>query len=440
MRNIFKVSIAVGLALMLVFSGVQLGDMPDESTVEAAEVEIDFWYALGGDLRARTEELIDSFMEEHPDVYVDKVHRGSYAEALTTAIASYRGGSPPYLTQVYEVGTMTMLDSGAIKPVYELIDIDPEEFIGPVTEYYSVDGNLYSLPFNSSNPIMYYNKDMFEEAGLDPEDSPETFAEVEEYSRQIIENTDAEAGFSTAWPSWILMENMHTWHDQPIADQANGMEGYATELYWNEDFGVELLEKLGEWNEEDIYTYEGREGDPDPVFLGEDVGMYMQSTATLAGFMEDADFEVGTAKLPHMGGEYEVGNALLGGGTIWAFDGHTEAEVEAMSDMLTFISQPENQAWWHRNTGYLPVTHEAIEELEEEGWFEENPNYETAIEQSTVYDDFSGLRLGNYTEIRDINLEELENFFAGDQTAQETADNMVRRGNRVLERYRRTQQ
>ncbi len=439
MKSFIKLSLIMGLAFLLVFSGSYLGQAPAVQAEEEA-VTIDFWYALGGDLRERTEELLDDFMEENPNITIDKVHRGTYAEALTTAIAAYRGGAAPNLTQIYEVGTMTMLDSGAIKPAQELIDIDSEEFIEPITEYYSVDGEMYSLPFNSSNPILYYNKDMFEEAGLDPEDPPETFEEIEEYGRQIIESGAAENAISTAWPSWTIMENMHTWHDQPIANNANGLEDYATELYWNQDFGIELLETFKEWHNEGIYTYEGREGDPDPVFLGEYVGMYIQSSATIAGFMEDADFEVGTTKLPHMGGDYDVGNALIGGATIWAWDGHEDEAFEAMGDLLTFLSEPDIQAWWHQNTGYLPVTQEAIEKLDEEGWFEENPNFETAVEQSTTYDEFSGLRLGNYTEIRDINLEELEDLFAGNQSPEEAADNMVERGNEVLERYKSGQQ
>ncbi len=428
------------LALALIVTG--FGPAANEARADNVEAEFDFWYALTGTFRDRTEELVDNFMEEYPHVSVDKVHRATYSEALTTAIAAYRGGNPPGVTQIYEVGTQTLLDSGAIVPVFELMDIDYDDFISPLYEYYSVEGEMYSLPFNSSTPVLYYNKDAFEEAGLDPEDPPQTFAEIEEYGRQLVESGVVDNALTAGWPAWTLLENMHTWHDQPIANNENGYADHATELYYDREFGVELLETFYQWSQEDIFSYEGREGEPVPSFVGQESAMQLNSTAYLAGFLEDAEFEVGTAKLPRVSEDYPRGNSLVGGATLWVFEDRTEQEYEAISNFLNFVSRTDNQAWWHRETGYLPVTHSAREQLEEEGWFEENPTFRTAFEQITAYEEgeYSGLRLGNFTQIRDIVLEELENMFGEEVTPQEAAENMVERGNRTLERYVRGQE
>ncbi|MGM0445419.1 MAG: extracellular solute-binding protein [Bacillota bacterium] len=409
---------------------------------QAQEVEIDFWYALSGHIQEVTLSLVEDFNETHPNITVNPVHRGSYSEVLTSSIAAYRGGNAPHIVQVYEVGTQTLLDSNVIKPVYELfeendINVDWNDFIGPLKAYYSVDGNLYSLPFNSSTPFLFYNKDAFEEAGLDPEMPPKTFKEVEEYGRQLVESGVVENALTVGWPSWVLVENMHTWHGKPITNNDNGYSDHATELMINDEFGVKVFEQFKEWADEDIFTYEGREGTPNPSFLTGNSAMIITSTAYLGGFKEAADFEIGSGFIPHIEGEKQ-GNSLIGGATLWVYDGHSDEEYAAVTEFLNYIASVDQQVRWHKDTGYLPVTNSAVEQLDKEGWFEQNPNHGTAFKQLNVEietDKFAGLRLGDFVAIREIVLSEIESIFSGEKEVQRALDDAVEKSNQRLQRY-----
>jgi sn-glycerol 3-phosphate transport system substrate-binding protein len=181
-----------------------------------AKTEIIWWHAMTGFLGERVNDITKKFNASQNEFEVKATHKGSYAETLTAGIAAYRAKTQPQLIQVFEVGTQTMLSSGAIYPVFQLmrdqgIKIDWNDFISVVKTYYSKGGNLYSMPFNSSTPILYYNKTAFEKAGLNPQVPPKTFEEIEKAARAVVSKGAAKIGFTVSWPSWTLMENMHTW-------------------------------------------------------------------------------------------------------------------------------------------------------------------------------------------------------------------------------------
>lgn len=154
-----------GLALAVV---VLVAGLPAESL---AKTEIQFWIGIAGQLADAVETQAKEFNQSQNDYEVKVVRKGTYSDALTAAIAAYRQKNPPHIVQVFEVGTQTMLLSGAVFPVQDLmtehgIRINWDDFIKPVRDFYSKDGKLYSLPYNSSAPIFYYNKDAFKKAGL----------------------------------------------------------------------------------------------------------------------------------------------------------------------------------------------------------------------------------------------------------------------------------
>jgi len=189
---------------------------------------------VGG--RQGAHDLVERFNASQSEYRVHAQFSGSYAEALTRAIAALRTGQAPNILQVYEVGTQTMLDSGAIIPVYELAEsrggIDFGDISRPIFNYYAVDGKLYSMPFNSSTAMLYYNKDIFRKAGLDPNRPPTTFDEVLEMGRQIVASGAAPHAISFGWPAWVF-EQAHATHNQFYANNANGRAGRATEVLFN---------------------------------------------------------------------------------------------------------------------------------------------------------------------------------------------------------------
>ncbi|MFP4704314.1 MAG: sn-glycerol-3-phosphate ABC transporter substrate-binding protein UgpB [Spirochaetaceae bacterium] len=436
------------VVLLLSFSLAYAGGQQEEAAEPEPEgpITIEWWHAMGGALGEKVEELASDFNESQDEYEIDTVYRGDYSETMTSAIAAFRSGEPPHIVQMYEVGTQTMMAAeDAIKPVYELMEesgepFDPEIYIPAVTGYYTTpDGRMLSLPFNSSTPVLWYNKDAFEEAGLDPDDPPETWPEVAEYSEALVDA--GYKGFSTAWISWIHLENLSAWHDIPLATRANGFEGMDAELLYNSEDHVRHVEALADWQEDDIFVYGGRTNEGNALFSGGEVGMYTESSAGYGGFNDSAEFEFDTAMLPYWpDAEGAPQNTIIGGASLWVMEGHSDEEYRGVAQFFNYLSTPEVQADWHESTGYLPITEDAYELAKEQGLYEETPALETAILQMTraePTDNSKGLRLGNYSEIRDINYEELEALFDGQKTAQEALDDAVERGNEVLREFER---
>ncbi len=415
---------------------------PAEAQEPAAAEEpvtITFWHAMSGSRGEVVEELVASFNERNPGIQVVAEYTGSYAETLTKALAAYKAGEPPTIAQVYEVGTQTMLDSGIIVPVYTLNqgEVDWSEVVEPIRKYYSVDGNLYCMPFNSSTAMLYYNKDMFEAAGLDPEQPPTTWAEVEAYSKQIMEAGVAEGGFSMGWPAWIL-EQMFAWHDQLYANNENGRAGRATEVYINSDFGKMVLSEWQRMAQDGVLVYGGRQYKANDPFLGQQFAFLFQSTSSLGGILKKANFRVGTAFLPRFEGDYPQGNSVVGGGCLWLFDKATPEQQAAAWEFFKYTFSPEQAITWHKKTGYFPTSNTAYEMLKEEGWFDAEPNFATAFNQILSGRDTPaarGVLLGPFVQIRDVVGTAIEEIVVNGADVAETLDAAAAEANQLLADY-----
>lgn len=404
------------------------------------DIQISFWHAMSGSRGEVVQELVDEFNETHPGIEVVAEFSGSYADTLTKALAAVRAGEPPHIVQVYEVGTRAMLDSGAILPVAEVSGgaFDPASFVAPIVNYYSAGGELQCMPFNSSTAMLYYNKDMFAAAGLDPDQPPTTFQEVYDMSRQIMDAGVAQGGISFGWPAWIL-EQMYAKHDQLLANEDGGRSALATEVYLNNEFGVAVLSEWQRWADDGVLIYGGREYSANDPFIAGEFAMLAQSTSSLAGIESNAPFEVGTAFLPRLEGYDGIGNNVIGGGCLWALAGHDEAENDAMWQFFSFLSETPQSVAWHKGTGYFPSTLEAVDALEAEGWFEENPNFLTAFDQILAGEDTvaaQGVLLGDFVTIRDIVGAAIEESVVNGVDPQEALDAATAEINQLLEDYK----
>jgi len=407
-----------------------------------SRTEIHFWHAMGGQLGETVGELVKQFNQSQSTYEVKAINKGTYPEVLTGAIAAYRQKIPPHIVQMFDVGTQTMLMSGAIHPIFQLtkeqeIAINWGDFIKPVTGYYSKDGNLYSMPFNSSSPILYFNKDVFRKAGLATDKPPATWKEVGEAAKKILAAGAAKCGFTTSWPSWTMLENTFPWHDQPFSTNQNGYAGLDTKLLINGEFGVKHIGQLATWQKENVYSYGGRAGQPDPKFINGDCAMLIQSSAVIGGFKRSLKFEWATGQLPHWGPPYKKQNAIVGGGTLWVMKGHKAADYKGVAQFMRFISDPHQQMWWSVTTGYVPVTQTAIKNLEAGYHFKKNPEQWTALSQLSAKPTVNSLghRLGNFVQIREAIEGEMENVFAGKKTAKQGLDDAVAKGNEILKEF-----
>ena len=412
-----------------------------------AQTEIQWWHAMGGELGAKLEEITKGFNDSQDDYTVVPSYKGTYPETMTAAIAAFRAQQQPAIVQVFEVGTGTMMAAeGAIVPVHQLMqdqgaDFDPQAFLPAVVGYYTdTEGNMLSMPFNSSTPILYYNKTAFEKAGLDPETPPKTWAEMEEFSKKIIESGAASCGFTTGWISWIHTENLSAWHNQPIGTEQNGFGGTASRLTLNGPVQVKHWENLKRLSDEGIFKYGGPVGGDNapPMFYSQECAMIMNSSASRAGVIANAkDFEVGYGMLPYYDDvEGAPQNSIIGGATLWVLSGRPAEEYAGVAKFFEYLSSPAVQADWASFSGYLPITQAAADEMA--GFYAENPGADTGIKQITLNEpteNSKGLRFGNYVQIRGIIDEEFEQLLSGSKDAQGALDAVVERGNALLEEF-----
>jgi len=432
------------LALAVAFVVAALG------FARADPIELQWWHAMTSVNGDRINKIADDFNKMQSDYKVVPVFKGSYAETITAAIAAYRAGNPPDIVQVFEVGTATMMAAkGAIKPVYQLMadagePFDPATYLAAITAYYStVDGKMLSFPFNSSTPVVYWNKDAFKKAGLDPDKPPKTWPEMFDAAKKL-RAAGQPCGFTSAWVSWVQVENFSAWHNIPLATKANGLDGPDAVLEFNNPTVTRHIANLAEAEKDKSFDYGGRTTEPEPKFISGDCGMIMDSSAAYGMFKSSAKFDWGVAQLPYypdVAGAPQ--NSIIGGASLWVMGGKKPDQYKGIARFFTYLSGVPVQEAWHEQTGYLPITKAAYEATKASGFYDKNPGTEVAILQMTAKpptENSRGLRFGNMVKIRDVIAEDLEAAFSGKMDAKAALDDAVARGNAILRQFQKDNQ
>ncbi len=412
----------------------------------AAQTEIQFWHAMPGNLGETVNELAAGFNKSQSEYKVVATYKGSYTETLTAAIAAFRAKQAPHIVQVFEVGTANMMAAkGAVYPIYQLMadanePFDPKAYIGPVYGYYSTtDGKLLSMPFNSSTPVLYWNKELLAKAGLDPEKPPTTWPELGEMAKKAVA-AGAKCGFTPQWQTWTLIENYGAWHNLPYASKENGFAGIDEELKFNDAPRVKLIQMLADWSKDKTFVYGGREGKSDPLFNGGDCAFRIGSSGSAAGAEKAlGQDKVGIAMMPYSPDVIaKPQNSIIGGATLWVLQGRPKAEYTGVAKFMTYLSSTPVQAKWHQETGYVPITNAAAKATEEAGFYKKFPGRDIAVKELTLNpptENSKGLRIGNFVQIRDVVDEELENVWSGKKDAKAALDDAVKRGNELLRKF-----
>ena len=417
------------------------------SSPARAVTEIMWWHAMSGELGRQLERLAADFNASQSEYRIVPSYKGNYTETVTAAIFAFRSRSQPSIVQVAEIATATMMAAqGAIYPVFELMRDEAEAFspaayLPAVTGYYSdAAGNMLSFPFNTSTPILYYNKNMFRAAGLDPELAPKTWPELGAAAKRL-RAAGAACGFTTSWPSWVNVENFSALHNLPISTRANGFGGFDAVLNFNNPVMVRHIAQLAAWQVDRVFDYSGRATSAEPRFQNGECGIFIGSSATRADIKANSKFEVGYGMLPYWPDvEGAPQNTSIGGATLWVLRNRSAAEYKGVAKFFAFLSKPEIQAAWHQNTGYLPVTRAAFELTRAQGFYDRNPGTAISIEQITLKpptENSRGIRLGSFVLVRDVIDDELEQAFSGRKSAQAALDSAVERGNRLLRQFER---
>ena len=402
---------------------------------------------MSGELGRQLDKLAADFNASQSEYRIVPNYKGNYTETVTAAIFAFRSRSQPAIVQVNEIATATIMAAkGAIYPVFELMrdekePFSPAAYLPAVTGYYAdVAGNMLSFPFNASTPILYYNKNLFRSAGLDPETAPKTWPEVGAAAKKL-RASGAVCGFTTSWPSWINVENFSAFHNLAVSTKANGFDGLEAILVFNNPVMVRHIAQLAEWQAGKAFDYSGRGTSAEPRFQNGECGIFIGSSATRADIKANSKFEVGYGMLPYWPGvEGAPQNSIIGGATLWVLRDRPRAEYKGVAKFFGYLSKPEVQAAWHQNTGYLPITRAAFDLTRAQGFYDHNPGTAMSIEQITLKpptDNSKGVRLGSFALIRVVIDDELEQAFAGKKSAQQALDSAVERGNRLLRQFER---
>lgn len=413
------------------------------STTSAfAVTQISWWHAMTGANAEVVDKIAKDFNASQKDYEIVPVFKGTYPETLNAGIAAFRAKQAPDILQVFDVGTGVMMAAeGAVKPVADVltesgVQFDKSQYLPGIVAYYSKpDGTMLSFPYNSSSPILYYNKDIFQKAGLDVNNPPKTWNEVWEAAKKIKSSGAAPCGYTSTWLTWIHTENFAAWNNVSWATQQNGLAGGDVELKINAPIYVNHFQALADLAKDGTFKYGGRTSEAKQIFLAGECGIFTESSGGLGDIVKSG-MNYGIGQLPYdSDAPGAPQNTTPGGASLWVFGGKSEEQYKGVAAFFTYLSKTEVQEYLHQKSGYLPVTLAAYEATKKSGFYEKNPGRETPILQmmgKAPTDNSKGVRLPNLPQVRDIQNEEYEKMLAGQQTAQQALDNAVSRGNAAI--------
>jgi sn-glycerol 3-phosphate transport system substrate-binding protein len=417
------------------------------ASAASAQTEISWWHAMGGALGDTVNQIATNFNSSQSDYVITPVFKGTYEEALTAGIAAFRAGEQPNILQVFDAGAATVIAAqGATIPVQDLlvdngVDFNIEDYISGVRYFYAdSDDKMIGMPFNSSSPIMYYNVQALEAAGVTP---PKTYEEFETVTAPAL----AEAGYipmAQSHSPWIWVENFMSRHDLPFATNDNGYTGLDTQILVNSPELKMHWNKVKEWRDAGFYEWYGAAwNDNQKPFEEGKVAIWMGSSGSFGGLSKlDLPFDFSATVLPYWESvTTEPKQTFIGGAALFAMSGKSDAENAATAAFFQYLTSPETQVMWHKETGYVPVTTAAYEMAKAEGYYDDLPAAEVGIEQLSLPagEHTKGYRMGFYVQIRDVMNREFGRILAGDTSVDDAFTAIEADSNELLAKFAQTQ-
>lgn len=384
-----KIMSILTLGILLLLTACSSSDTTTEASTEntkSANEEkqvVTFWHSMSGAGQETLNSIVEDFNQSQEKIEVKAEFQGTYDEALTKFNAVAGTDSAPTMIQTFEIGTKSMINSGNIIPIQEFVDKDDYDMSGlekNITNYYSLDGKFYSMPFNSSTPVMYYNKEAFKAAGLDGNQAPATYEEIEKAAKAITKSNPDMKGFALQAYGW-LWEQLLANQGALLLNNDNGRTDTPTQIGWNEKEGKSIFNWVKNMVDDGTFANYGTNGDNMIAgFLAGDVAMFLQSSASARDVIDNAPFDVGIAFLPHPENKERQG-VVIGGASLWMIDGKPKAESQAAWDFMKYLQKSEIQAKWHVGTGYFAINPAAYEEKAVKDAWTEKPQLKVTVEQ-----------------------------------------------------------
>jgi sn-glycerol 3-phosphate transport system substrate-binding protein len=420
------------------------------STAAFAEpVKFNFWYGLSGDLSKVVQTMCDNFNKSQSDYEIVCTSQTDYDTNLQNTIAAYRANKAPALAQLNEISTLTMLLSGAVLPVRQLMadngyKVNWDDYVPGIKSYYATTkGDLWSMPFNSSTSMLYWNVDALKKIGKDT--APATWEELGGDIKALKE-AGYDCPFGVYPDAWQWLEQFSAIHDIPVATRNDGYDGLDAELVFNKTRFVQLVTDFKQWYDAGYLRFKDAKSGESPTAAFA-AGHCQMALITIGdhgtiGKTAAPDMHWATAMQPVYAGT-ERHNSLVGGASLWVMKGHSEAEYKGAAAFLNWIAQPEQALFWSTNTGYIPVTRSGYDYMVKSGFYEKAPfkGREVAIQSLSVGSPTPltrGMRLGSMPQIRQEVVNALQGIFAGKVSVQAGLDDAVTRGNAILRRFEQT--
>jgi sn-glycerol 3-phosphate transport system substrate-binding protein len=395
-------------------------------------VDVEFWHAMNTVNKDTLEAMVADYNASQDKVNVNVIAQGSYEETLQKYIGAAGGGDLPDITQMEETVMQIMVDSQTIVPIGSCIaadSYDTSDFVPPLFGQYSLDGELKTMPFQLSNPVLYYNLQRFEAAGLDPNDPPQTFDEVLEVSRQLVESGSVPKAMSLEIQGWYP-EQWSSIAGEALVDNENGRVDRPREALLDNPAITESFELINTLNQEGLLLNVG----PNPtgadhlLALAQDQAAFTIGTSAALGTIYDAIDEfpnvtIGVAPMPSPA--EPVGGVTVGGGSLYMMKDSDDEVKAAVWDLMKWLSEPEQQARWAMSTGYIPTRISAIEDPELQALWTERPGFRVAFDQladSVPPPGGGGPVIGDYVSYRNAIEKAIERIINGTPVAEAQAD------------------
>jgi len=410
-------------------------------------IKVSWWFGLGGALGKAIESLAEQFNASQSEIYVEAIYQGNYDDTLNKFKAGLPARQIPNLIQVYDIGLRFMVDSQTAEPLQNLIDaskFDTSNFEPALLSYYSIENKLVAMPFNSSTPLLYYNKKLFSEAGLDPNAPPKSWEEALTAAKKLTKQDTGgqlgQTGIAIPIDSWYFEQMMYG-QNAVLVDNENGRAGRATKTFANGENGVKIVEWWKSLIDQKVGVNLGRSGtDTQKAFAAGQIAMTYDSTGSLRGIVNSVGdkFEVGTGYLLRPAATLDQGGVTIGGAANYITKDKPTAEKEATWKFVQWLVQPEQQATWHVATGYYPVRKESYTLQSVVDNTKKYPQFTTAVNQlrdSKRTPATSGTIMGPFTQVRQYINTAIEETLIGRSTAKAALDKATGDINQALELY-----
>ena len=408
---------------------------------------IRFWHAMGGKTQGVLDGIVADYNKSQNKYEVKAEFQGSYEESLTKFKNITASKESPALVQSSEITTKYMIDSKKITPIDSWIKkdkYDTSKLEKAITNYYSVDGKMYSMPFNSSTPVLIYNKDAFTKAGLDPEKAPKTYAELKEAAKKLTVKEGESVkqyGFSMLNYGWFFEELLAT-QGGLYVDKENGRKGAAEKAVFNGKEGQKVFGLLDELNKAGtLGKYGASWDDVRAAFQSGQVAMYLDSSAGVRNVIDSSKFNVGVAYIPYPE-DVKQNGVVIGGASLWMTNMVAEETQKGAWDFMKYLTKADVQAKWHTETGYFSINPDAYNEPLVKQQYEKYPQLKVTVEQLQATKPSvatQGALISVFPESRDAVVKALEAMYDG-KNSKEALDEAAKTTDRAISISNRTNQ